>query len=443
MNMQTFKYIREALFCEEVPITKIADRVGTPCFVYSRKKLETNLTSIADALSGTNHLICYALKANGNLNIIKILADRGVGADVVSGGELELALRAGIPPHKIVYAGVGKTDEEIERAIHEKILSLHIESFEEIRIIDKIAGSVGEKARVAIRINPDIPIESHPHIVTGIKNTKFGIELERAEEAFHLAASCPNLRVNGIHCHLGSMIMNKKPYMEAAVIFAELIQILKGSGLDIQFVDIGGGLGVDYFKIVDDKIQETHRHEQALDPESLFSSLIPVFKELDVKIIFEPGRYLVADSAALVTRVILSKAMKEKKFIIVDAGMNDLIRPTLYDSYHQIVSVHRDSRNTETVGVVGPICETGDYFAQDRLLPCVSRGDLLAVMAAGAYGHALSSNYNGRLRLPEVLVEGDEFRLIRKRQVLDDLWRDVVWGGAKCPKACPERSEGS
>jgi len=425
--MSTFKNIDDELFCEGVSLSEIAGEVGTPCYIYSRERLESNFRSIKDPLYSSDHLICYAVKANGNLNIIKILAEFGCGADVVSGGELELAIRARIPPHKIVFAGVGKTDREIQKAIHQKILSINVESFEEIKIVDNIARKMGEEAHVAIRINPDVHIESHPHIVTGIKEAKFGIELERAEEAFHLAAQLPGLQVNGIHCHIGSMIMEKAPFLEAAGILADLVKVLKKSGINLRNVDIGGGLGIDYSNIVPGETEGDHEGRKAFKPESLFKSILPLFEDLNVKILFEPGRYLVADTAALVTRVLLTKETKEKKFVIVDAGMNDLIRPSLYDSYHQIVRVTSENNDIETANIVGPICETGDYFALDRQLPRVGRGDLLAVMAAGAYGYALSSNYNGRLRLPEVLVDGESYRLIRNREKLEDLWREVVW----------------
>jgi len=424
--MQAFQYQDRELFCEGVPVSDIVRKVGSPVYIYSRQRLISNFRSVEAGLSNKDHLVCYAVKANGNLNILKIFADMGCGADVVSGGELALALKAGIPPEKIVFAGVGKTDDEIEQAARHQILSINAESLAEISIINQIAIGLGTTIPVAIRVNPDIEIESHPYIKTGIEESKFGIVRNRVEEAFQTAASLPGIRCEGIHCHIGSMIMDAEPFVRATEVMAHLVQSLRMQGISIRHVDIGGGLGLDYARVVDDGNLTVHEDNTALTPADLFRSIFPVLDGLGVRLLFEPGRYLVADAGALVTRVTLVKKNEKIKFVVVDAGMNDLIRPSLYDSYHQIVVVNQTEQDVETVHVVGPICEAGDFFARDRSLPRVNRGDLLAVMAAGAYGYSLSSNYNGRLRPPEVLVEGDTFRLIRERERLDDLWRGIL-----------------
>jgi len=423
--MQAFQYQDHELFCEGVPVSDIVRKVGSPVYVYSRQRLISNFKAVEAGLSAKDHLVCYALKANGNLNILKVFADMGCGADVVSGGELSLALKTGIPPEKIVFAGVGKTDDEIELAARHRILSINVESFAEISIINQIAVGLRTTIPVAIRINPDIEIESHPYQKTGIEQSKFGIVMNRVEEAFQTAASLPGIRCEGIHCHIGSMIMNAEPYIRATEVMARLVRSLRMQGISIGHVDIGGGLGLDYSRIVDDGLT-ADEEKAALTPADLFRSIFPVLDGLGVRLLFEPGRYLVADAGALVTRVTLVKKNNERKFVVVDAGMNDLIRPSLYDSYHQIVVVNQTDHDMETVHVVGPICESGDFFAHDRSLPRVNRGDLLAVMAAGAYGYSLSSNYNGRLRAPEVLVEGNSFRLIRERERIDDLWRGIL-----------------
>lgn len=424
--MSTFTYRETELFCEGIPIAKIAEDVGTPFYVYSRKRLESNLESAEGALSSVDHLVCYAMKANGNLNLLRILAEKGCGADVVSSGEMTLALKAGIPPDRIVFAGVGKTDTEIEQAVGQNILSINVESLEELEIIARISRKMKKRARVAVRVTPDIDAKTHHYIATGLREGKFGIELGRAEEAFQRAVSFPELQVEGVHCHIGSMIMEVEPFVEAAGSLSRLVQILKTSGIFLRNIDIGGGLGVDYSRIVDDGLLRVNDNPKVPTPEALFSKVLPVFSDLNMKVLFEPGRYLVADTAALITQVVLIKEGGERKFIIVDAGMNDLIRPSLYDAYHQIVPVRKGNTDVETVCIVGPLCETGDFFARDRLFPQVKRGDQLAVMAAGAYGYVLSSNYNGRPRLPEVLVEEDSYRLIREREKVEDLWRGII-----------------
>lgn len=423
--MTGFFYDNDVLTCDGISIDEIINETGTPCYVYSQQKLISNFKNIQSQLSDVDYLICYALKANGNVNLLKTLSDHHCGADVVSGGELMLALKAGIPPEKIVYAGVGKTDEEIQLAIEQDIYSINAESIEEIKIIHEIAQRMQKKVRIAIRVNPDIEVHSHPHIVTGVNETKFGVESDRIGEAFKLAASLPGLKVEGIHCHLGSMIDEIEPFRKCAQFLGDWVQSLRENGINLKNIDLGGGLGVDYAGIVKHPSLKPV-DKQPPTPTDLFDAVLPILKPLNVKVVFEPGRYVIADAGALITRVILNKSAQSRKFTVVDAGMNDLIRPSLYDAYHQIVPVKLSGHHNEKISVVGPICETGDYFALDREMPHIRRGELLALMAAGAYGYSLSSNYNGRPRAAEVMVEGQGFRIIRKRETIDQLWQGVT-----------------
>jgi len=416
--MGAFHYRDGILHCEEVSLLDVAMAFGTPLYAYSRNRIQSNAESIRQALSDTDHMICYSLKANSNPSLLRLLSEKGCGADVVSGGELKTALNAGIPAERIVFAGVGKTDIEIEEAIRLNIFSINVESFEELHIVHTAAERMRRKARIAIRVNPVVNARTHPYIATGLRESKFGIPIQQAREAFLLAKSLPALETTGIHFHIGSMILEKEPFIEAVQSTAELIRMLEKSDIHLKHIDIGGGIGVDYTCIVE---EETPKKE--LPPPLLFSHLRPLLSPLRMKLIFEPGRYMVADTCALVSTVVLTKETGAKKFIVVDAGMNDLIRPSLYSAYHQIVQVKKHGGAAEKVSIVGPICESGDFFAHDRLLPAVKRGDLLAVMAAGAYGYSLSSNYNSRLRAPEILVEGNQFRTIRRRENVEDLWR--------------------
>jgi diaminopimelate decarboxylase len=417
--MGAFQYAEGILACDGVPLEAVAASVGTPFYVYSRSKVESNLAEVQNALSGRNHLICYSLKANSNPSLLRLLAAKGCGADVVSGGELETALKAGIPPERIVFAGVGKTDAEIEAAVRIGVLSINVESVDELRIVDSIARKTGISARVAIRVNPIVDAKTHPYIATGLRESKFGIPIHQALDAFKLARSLKGLETVGVHCHIGSMILETAPYIEAVRSLSDLIARLARIGVALKHADVGGGLGLDYTHVVD----EPGQVKKGLPPGHLFESLLPLLSAWRLRVIFEPGRFIVADSGALVTRVVLTKETGPRKFIVVDAGMNDLIRPCLYSAYHQIVEVRRRVGQMEKVSVVGPICESGDFFAHDRMLPRLERGDLLAVMAAGAYGFSLSSNYNSRLRAPEVLIENGSFRIIREREKTETLWR--------------------
>jgi len=423
--LNPFYYKNDTLYCENVSLQTLAQQTGTPFYVYSQSKLESNLDTLIRAIPETvSCLICYALKANSNPALIKILAGKGCGAEVVSGGELELALQS-VPPERIVFSGVGKTDPEIERAIAEKIYCLNIESLAELNIVNAIAEKMKKTISVAIRINPDINPKTHPYISTGLKESKFGIEMAHAEEAFRLAVQLPNLDLTGVHCHIGSMINSVEPYKETVRILKRLILSLKKNGTCLKHIDIGGGLAVQYENIIKNKYTSESGRNLPPSPEELFKTIWDDLKALGLKIVFEPGRYLVANTAALVSRVIVTKSNGDKNFIVIDAGMNDLIRPSLYNAFHQIVPVQDLKGKPEIFSVVGPVCESGDFFANDRPLPRMNRDDLLAVLAAGAYGYTLTSNYNGRPRPPEILVTGSEFIIIRQREKIQDLWKDT------------------
>lgn len=404
--MDHFYYRRDELYCEDVRVEEVAQKVGTPLYLYSQSAIIDNFREIREAFSPLDHLICYALKANSNLEILKILASQGCGADVVSGGELFLALRAGFDPNRIVYAGVGKRDDEIDYGIKAGILAFNVESEEELKVISSRAQSLNRIARIGIRVNPNISSQSHPYLSTGLAEDKFGIEVERATEVLQMALSLPSLEVIGLHSHIGSQILQVRPFIENV---KSLVGLMKSVGIRFKYIDIGGGLGVSYGE------------EKALTPKDMVVHLYPLLKEVGCKVIFEPGRSLMANAGILVTQVLFVKRSRGKKFIIVDAGMNDLLRPSLYRAYHQIVPLKRSCGGPEVVEVVGPICESGDFLAKDRPLPPVKRGDLLAVLSVGAYGYSLSSNYNSRLRAPEVLVRGGDFRIIRRRERYEDL----------------------
>ena len=421
--MKPFHYRDGELFCEETAVSEIAGEVGTPFYLYSRKQLEYNYHQIKEALGRTDHLICYALKANANPALLRILAGINCGAEVVSGGELQLAVKSGMDPERIVFSGVGKTDREIEEAIGKHIFSINVESIEELKIVSQLASQLGRKARVAIRVNPDIDANTHPYIATGLRESKFGIDPAHSEEAFQLASSLPAIELKGIHCHIGSMITEIDPFLRAIQSLVKTVENLKTSGIFLSHIDIGGGVGIDYTQIVDTDSKAETGKPSVVSPKELFSAILPLIRQTGLKLLFEPGRLLVGDTAVLITRVLFKKKSDVKNFTIVDAGMSDLIRPALYDAYHQVITVKHASEATEEASIVGPICESGDFLARDRILPNVKRRDLLAITGTGAYGFVLSSNYNGRPKPPEILVEGKSYRIIRKRENNATLWR--------------------
>jgi diaminopimelate decarboxylase len=421
--MDFFDYKNGELFCENVPAARIAAAVGTPAYVYSKATLLHHYRQVADAFAPVNATICYSIKSNGNLSLCRALAAAGCGFDVTSGGELFRALQAGGDPKKIIYAGVGKTDEEIREAIEVGIAAFNIESEEEIENIDRVAARVGKQAIGAIRVNPDVDPKTHAKTTTGKKETKFGVDIERAERVFEQYRDLKHLRIGGIHIHIGSPVYEVQPYVDAVEKVTALIDRLAERGHRIEWLDLGGGFAVDYRK-----------PRQALPVTEHAKALLPLLAGKPYKIALEPGRYIVGNAGILLTRVLYRKTGGAKQFVIVDAAMNDLLRPTLYEAYHYIWPVKPDSANVtaerdadvmpvdgETVDVVGPICESGDYLAKDRPLPRVQRGDLLSVFTAGAYGFSMSSNYNNRPRAAEVLVDGDQFKVIRRRETYEDL----------------------
>ncbi|NOZ60281.1 MAG: diaminopimelate decarboxylase [Calditrichaeota bacterium] len=415
--MNRFSYRDGELFCEGVPVKKLAEEFGTPLYIYSKNMISEKFKAIDEAFSSVKHTICFAMKANSNMNILKLMASLGAGGDVVSGGELFLALKAGIPANKIVYASVGKTDAEIKFAIESGILAFNVESEAELEVVNQIAVSLGKKAPVAIRINPDIDVHGHPYISTGKSINKFGIDIDKAYGVFLRANEMPGIEIVGVHSHIGSQILNLDYYDAEAKKLYDFVTRLTDAGIKIQHIDIGGGLGVHYPDVIPEYAQEK---KEVPAPGQLAKRVIDVLAPLGLEIVFEPGRSIVGEAGALITQVVYIKRSRDTKFIVVDAGMNDLIRPSLYEAYHQVVPTTFMKNNFEIADVVGPICETGDFLAKSRKLPAVQRGDFLSVMTAGAYGYSLASNYNSRPRPAEVWVEGENAELIREREKVED-----------------------
>lgn len=410
--MHNFHYQEDLLYCEDVPLERIAKEYGTPCYIYSYATLVRHFRAFDRAFDSVPHIVAFAMKANSNLAILRLMASEGSGADIASGGELYRALNAGIPPHKIVFAGVGKTRAEIRYALESDILMFNVESSGELHTINDVAAELGRHARVALRINPDIDPKTHPYISTGLKKSKFGISASRALEEFRLASSLPNIEVVGVHKHIGSQVTQVTPFVDALKKILALIESLQAQGIHLRYINIGGGLGITYS-------DETPPH-----PQELADAISPLVRDLKCELITEPGRVIVGNAGILLTRVLYTKKTEDKRFLIVDAAMNDLIRPSLYDAHHDIWVGHRHSNvPNHTVDVVGPICESGDFMAKDRLMPETQSGDLLAVMSAGAYAFTMASNYNSRPRVPEILVKDGQSFLIRDRENYQDLVR--------------------
>ncbi len=399
-----FVYRDGKLYCENVPISTIKKKYGTPFYIYSKKAIEDKIKEYKEAFSDYPTIICYAAKANSNLSILKIFADNDIGCDIVSGGELYKARKAGIQSNKIVYAGVGKTDFEIDYALRENILSFNVESRMELEVINDLAKKQGKTARVSIRVNPDVDPKTHPYISTGLRTSKFGIDIDEALDVYKSAVKMSNIEVIGIHCHIGSQIMDISPYIESVEKTAELIFHLKKEGIELQYFDIGGGLGIKY-----------KPEDNPPKAKELADAILPIVRSTGLNLILEPGRSMVGEAGALVAQVIFVKDKKDKHFIIVDSGMNDLMRPAIYKAYHHILSVEKKDKKV-IADIVGPICETGDFFALDREIDNVQRGDLIAVMSAGAYGSSMSSNYNVRPKAIEILVDDEKFKIIRERE---------------------------
>ena len=410
--MNHFEYRDGVLCAEDVPLTRIAAEVGTPFYCYSTATLTRHYRVFAEALSGLDALVCYAMKANSNQAVLKTLAKLGAGADVVSGGELRRALAAGIPGGKILFSGVGKTAAEMDFALEAGILCFNVESEPELELLSQRATALGREAPVSLRINPDVDARTHRKISTGKAENKFGIPLKRAREVYARAAELPGIRVTGIDMHIGSQITDLQPFDNAFALLVELTETLRAEGHAIEHVDLGGGLGIPY-----------HEDKAPPLPEAYAEVVRKHVTRLGLKIILEPGRLISGNAGVLVSEVIYVKEGEAKNFLIVDAAMNDLIRPTLYDAYHSIRPVEepRPDAPRMTVDVVGPVCETGDFIAHDRDLPAMKAGDLIAVGTAGAYGAVQAGTYNTRLLVPEVLVNGDRYHVVRPRQTYEEL----------------------
>ncbi len=411
--MDHFNYRDGVLHAEDVPLPEIAGRFGTPCFVYSRATLERHFRVFDQALAPMPHLICYAVKANSNLAVLQTLARLGSGFDIVSGGELHRVLTAGGEPRRIVFSGVGKTRDEMQRALEAGIRCFNVESEPELERLDAVARALGLRAPVALRVNPDVDPQTHPYISTGLKQNKFGVDIDSAEALYRRAATMPGIRIVGIASHIGSQLLKLDPFLDALGRVLQLVQRLRGAGIELQHIDIGGGLGVRY------------RDEQPPSPEDLGAAIHPLLSGTGLEVLMEPGRAIAGNAGILLTRVEYLKRTAHKAFAIVDAAMNDLLRPSLYDAWMDIVPVQTGAdggQGPETVDVVGPICETGDWLGKDRTL-AVQPGALLAVRTAGAYAFAMSSNYNSRPRAAEVMVDGDRALAVRARESIADLLR--------------------
>ncbi|MFA4889022.1 MAG: diaminopimelate decarboxylase [Candidatus Omnitrophota bacterium] len=415
--MHEFRSIKNHLYCEKLRIEALLERFGTPLYVYSYHTLVGHYLKLKKAFSSTEALICYSVKANSNLAILKALVDKGAGLDIVSGGELFRALSVGCPAERIVYASVGKTDQEIEEAIRKGILFFNVESLPELTNINRIASALNKITQVAIRINPDVEVKTHKFITTGKITNKFGIDLLSAYVIILQAKRFSHIRISGLHIHIGSQITESAPFVAAIKKMIGFIARLEKEGIYIESLNIGGGMGIIYDK-------ETPQTAQ-----KFAGRILPLLKKTGLKLILEPGRFIVGNAGILVTKVLYIKTTPKKKFVIVDAGMNDLIRPALYGAYHKILPIAasvKAQRAKEKVDVVGPICESGDFLAKARYLPKVKEGDYLAVMSAGAYGFSMSSNYNARCRAAEVMVAKDKVFVIRKRESRQDLVRNEV-----------------
>ena len=409
--MDHFEYRDGQLFAEEVAVADIAREYGTPCYVYSRATLERHWHAFNDAFGEQPHLVCYAVKANSNLAILNLFARLGSGFDIVSRGELERVLRAGGDPQKTVFSGVGKTADEIRYALQVGIRCFNVESEAELERIQAIASDMDKVAAVSLRVNPDVDAQTHPYISTGLKENKFGIDIERAEQVYLWAASLSHVRVQGIDCHIGSQLLSLTPFMDALDRLLSLAERLQAQGVEVHHLDIGGGLGVRY------------NEEQAPLPADYMSHLFTDERLRRYEILVEPGRAIAANAGILVTTVEYLKHADYKNFAVVDAAMNDLIRPSLYGAWQKIIPVQpRIDGKTETYDIVGPICETSDFLGKERDLD-IQAGDLLAVRSAGAYGFVMSSNYNSRPRVPELMVDGHQVHVVRQRETLEDLWR--------------------
>ncbi|MEC9358460.1 MAG: diaminopimelate decarboxylase [Pseudomonadota bacterium] len=409
--MDHFEYRDGTLCAEDVSLSEIARVHGTPSFVYSRATLSRHFQAFDQALAGMPHLICYAVKANSNLAVLQILERLGAGFDIVSGGELDRVMRAGAPARRIVFSGVGKTETEMRQALTVGIRCFNVESEAELERLNRVAVAMNKRAPVSFRVNPDVDPKTHPYISTGLKENKFGVDIASAERLYRQATELPGVEVVGVGCHIGSQLLDLSPFMDALDRLLALVERLKAQGIALRHIDVGGGLGVRY------------RDENPPDPAALAAAIRPKLEATGLEVMMEPGRAIAGNAGMLLTRVEYLKPAGDKHFCIVDAAMNDLIRPALYDAWQAIVPVRqRSDLESQTYDVVGPVCESGDWLGHDREL-AVSPGDLLAVRTAGAYGFTMASNYNSRLRAAEVMVDGTAVHLVRARETYDDLVR--------------------
>ncbi|MBM4262287.1 MAG: diaminopimelate decarboxylase [Deltaproteobacteria bacterium] len=412
--MNHFEYRNGEMFAEEVPLKRIAKEVGTPAYVYSLATLKRHYNVFDQAFAKVPHIVCFSIKANSNLALLRAFAKQGSGFDIVSGGELFRALKVGADPKKIVFSGVAKKKDEIEYALNSSILMFNVESEHELAALNEIAAGIGKKAPISLRVNPDVDPQTHPYISTGMKKAKFGVDIKKSIDTYKKAVAMKNIDVVGVDCHIGSQLTSVTPFVDALAKVREyldrvLVGEMKKEGAQIKYLDLGGGLGINY------------NDEKPPLPDEYASAIIKGLDGLDVTLVLEPGRVIVGNAGVLLTEVQYIKETDTKKFVIIDAGMNDLIRPALYGSFMAIKPVAESRAERITADVVGPICETGDFFAHDREIARPQRGDLLSVMSAGAYGFTMASNYNSHPKPPEVLVDGDKYYVVRKRETFDDL----------------------
>jgi len=407
--MHHFQYRQGELFAENVPVAELAARHGTPLYIYSAATLRRHFEAFDSAFANLAHLTCYSVKANSNLCVLGLLAECGAGMDIVSGGELHRALAAGVDPQKIVYSGVGKRPTEIEQALSAGILMFNVESMGELDRISSIASRMGKTAHIALRINPDVDPKTHPYISTGMKKNKFGLDMDNSLRAYERAMDLPGIEPVGIDCHIGSQLTSIEPFLEALDKIVTFGDKLMARGVPLRYLDLGGGLGI------------TYNEEEPPHPAQFGEALTAALENHPMTLILEPGRVIVGNAGILVTEVVYTKSTPSKDFVIVDAAMNDLVRPALYDSYHAIREVRQNGRPEKNVDVVGPICESSDFLARGREIPEMESGELLAVFSAGAYGFTMSSNYNSRPRAAEILVDGDVAVVARKRETYEDL----------------------
>ncbi len=422
--MHSFEYQEGELFCENVNLAEIAAEAGTPTYVYSANTILDHYRRLDQAFAELPHLICYAVKANSNIGLLSLMAGEKSGFDIVSSGELYRVLKAGGKPEQCTFAGVGKTEAEIKYALQQGILAFNVESESELAYINHVAASINHRAPISLRVNPDVDAGTHKYISTGKSENKFGIAFDRVQAVYEAASKMSHIAIRGVQMHIGSQITKVGPFAEAVEKMAPLVADLK-ERYGIEYFSIGGGIGIVYESSLASGSREWWKDQDAsgrLTIEAYAKAVVPTLRKLGLKILFEPGRYMVGNAGVLLTRVLYLKKGGQKKFVIVDAGMNDLIRPALYESYHEIVPLREaPAGKTEKVDIVGPVCESGDFFAQDRELPPLQEGDLIALMSTGAYGFTMASNYNSRLLPAEILVNGAQAEIIRERQTLQDI----------------------